>query len=117
TEHKSNSCPNMLSGCRNTLRRLKYLTGSYEREADIANSVMSESTGSRSLAAIKAPARSDSFASPYTPETTSFGDILIIHVREPHLVQPTHSNLSKNSQMKIQQWLMPLRTELHPEKK
>ncbi|WP_210510638.1 hypothetical protein [Pantoea ananatis] len=88
-----------------------------EREADIANSVMSESTGSRSLAAIKAPARSDSFASPYTPETTSFGDILIIHVREPHLVQPTHSNLSKNSQMKIQQWLMPLRTELHPEKK
>ncbi|PAN81674.1 hypothetical protein CIW66_18515 [Enterobacter cloacae] len=89
----------------------------YEREADIANSVMSEATGSRSLTAIKAPARSDSFASPYTPETTSFGDILIIHVREPHLVQPTHSNLSKNSQMKIKQWLMPLRTELHPEKK
>jgi hypothetical protein len=90
-------------GCFKDARWLQVMNVRYEREADIANSVMSESTGSRSLAAIKAPARSDSFASPYLPETTSFGDMFIIHVRDPHLVQPTHSNLSKNSQIKIQQ--------------
>jgi len=38
-------------------------------------------------------------------------------VRDPQLVQPTHSSLGKNTQMKIQQWLMLLRTELNPEKK